>query len=478
MPNGYITFTYGGGSIAIGSSGIGGIDPFPTYSVTSEPIRKDTTNLGIKYNVTVTGTLILSSGSALATTVQSIVTATGEIGTLTISGNNTGTLTFTDCIMVSSEAAQQDDTSRGTQNQDYTLSFEAYNLAGATNSEKNLTDFSESWETSVDDGTYSDNGTLTQTMFTITQTLSATGRAGGNSGTYAGKSGYIAAKEWVEGRVALNPISTVPLDLSKTQQQIALQLPAQYTAYNRTKQVTQDIAEGTYSVTVTWQASKNAATSTIEFTLDNDQTAEAQTVRVSVTINGLSSFDLNGGTINKYDNAKLFYASIAGQIDGWAATFYQNNGNSKPLNLVSASRTDNQTDGTITIDRTFDDKDLTAFPGASSVSLNITYTNEDGGNNIVAILPVIAKTNGPIIQNMQTTGERKRSIALDVTMNQANRISKPTSQAFSYIAKYEPKVNPLYRENMTETWNPVNGAYTLNLDYVWTDSPSSPPPSP
>lgn len=468
MPNGYITFTYGGNSIAIGSVN----DPFPTYSVTSEPIRKDSINLGIKYNVTVTGTLILSSGSALATTVQSVVAATGEIGTLTIGGNNTGTLTFTDCIMVSSEAAQQDDTSRGTQNQDYTLSFEAYNLAGAANSATNLTDFSESWETTLDDGTYSDGGGVTspQTMFTITQTLSATGRAGGLSGPYQGKSGYIAAKDWVEDRVALNPILTPPLDLNETP--IALQLPAQYTAYNRTKQVTQDIAEGTYSVTVTWQASKSAATSTIEFTLDNDQTAEAQTVRVSVTINGLSSFDLNGGTINKYDNAKLFYASIEGQINGWAASFYQLNGNSKPLNLVSASRTDNRTDGVITIERTFDDKDLTAFPGASSVSLNITYTNEDGGNNIVAILPVIAKTNGPIIQNMQTTGERKRSIALDVTMNQANRISKPTSQAFTYIAQYEPNVSPLYRENMTETWNPVNGAYTLNLDYVWTDSPS------
>lgn len=476
--NGWVTFTPSGGtSIGIGQ----GSDPFPAYSITSEPIRKDRINLGIKYNITVTGTLIITS--TLVDAVNEIVNSTGLLGTLTIgSPAGVGNLTFTDCMITSFEAAQQDDVSRGTQNQDYTLSFESYQ-AGDPNYQF-LEEFSESWETSVDDSEYFDVGdenSFPTPVITITQTVSATGRSqSGNSNS--GKSAYTSAKEWVLSKVKSSPFTVAPLTYDKTPSAF-LGIPSSIItlsdgAYNRTRQRTDDIVDGTCSVTTTWKTGPSAqkATSSIEFTYSGDQNSEAQTVEVSITINGLSSLAIDGGTQNKYDNAESFYETIKNNISGWALAFYNKAataiiGRNLNPNPISTSRTDNRTDGTITISQTFDDKNI-PFPGASSVSVNITYTNEDGGNNIVAILPVIAKTNGPIIQNMQTTGERKRSVALDVTMNQSNRTAKPTSQALGYVAQYEPNVNPLYlyRENMTETWNPITGAYTLNLDYVWTDS--------
>jgi hypothetical protein len=341
-----------------------------------------------------------------------------------------------------------------------------------------LLDISESWESSVDETTYTDIGTgLPQTIFTITQTLSATGRPRGLSGgtVPAGSSGYIAAKAWVQGRISTNPITTVPQDFSKSPQLIALEIPVGYSTYNRTIQISQDILEGTYSATTTWQTSLYPATSTIEFSFTGDQTADAQNVEVNITVSGLSSLNLNGGTVDKYTNALAFYNTyIKPNISTWASTFYVTAGGTKTFNINSSSlsRSDNRTDGVITIGQTFNDR-VVPFPGAASVSLNITYNNEDGGNNIVAILPIIAKTNGPVIQDMQTTGERKRSIGLDVTMDQNNRVSKPTASALAYIDTYLPSVKPRYRENMTETWNPISGSYTLNLDYVWTDNQPS-----
>lgn len=468
-----ITFAVSGfPQITIG----GGGNPSPNFSVSTEPLRKDSLSFGNKYSITVTGTLIITGDLAdresnRRNLVKSLANIIGEVGTLTIVGSNP--LVFTECIFVSSEASEQDDVSRGIQNQDYTLTFEAYGISGQGIS-ANLSEASESWEVSVDDGTYADIGSgLSQTVFTITQTVSATGIARGNTGS--GQSGYIAAKNWVTGRVSTDPIVPVPpKDLSRTPVPIELNLPAGHTAYNRISQTTQDILDGVYSVTTTWQTSLYPATSSIEFTFSGDETSEAQTVQANITINGLSSNNLNGGTINKYDNAKAFYtAYIAGNISTWASQFYTTAGGTKTFNVnpISTSRSDNRTDGVITITQTFDDK-VVPFPGASSVSLNITYNNEDGGNQIVAILPIIAKTNGPIIQNMQTTAERKRSIALDVTMNQANRIIKPSAQALSYIQPYFPNVLS-YRENKTETWNPISGNYTLNVDFVWTDNQPS-----
>ena len=467
-----ITFTAGSESFNIG----GGSHPAPNFSVTAEPLRKDSLSFGNKYNITVTGTLIIGGDLTARETnrrnlVKSLANTIGEVGTLTIVGSNS--LVFTDCILVSSEAAEQDDFSRGIQNQDYTLTFEAYGMTGAGDN-LGLLEASESWEVSVDDGTYADIGSgLPQTVFTITQTVSATGMALGNSGD--GKSGYIAAKSWVTKRVSTDPISTPPQDLSRSPVPIELNLPASYAAYNRISQTTQDILDGVYSVTTTWQTSLYPATSSIEFTFSGDETSDAQTVQVNITINGLSSAALNGGTIDKYTNAESFYnANIKPNIASWASSFYTKTvsaGNTKSLNSspISTSRSDNRTDGVITITQSFDDK-IAPFPGASSASLNITYNNEDGGNQIVAILPIIAKTNGPIIQNMQTTNERKRSIALDVTMNQANRITKPSSAALSYIQPYVPTNVVSYRENKTETWNPISGNYTLNVDFVWTDN--------
>ena len=464
-----IIFTAGSETINIG----GGSHPAPNFSITTEPLRKDSLSFGNKYNITVTGTLIIDGDLTARETNRRILIRdnlaklTGSVGTLDIIGSTT--LTFTDCIFVSSEAAEQDDVSRGIQNQDYTLTFEAYAMTNSTDN-LGLSDASESWEVSVDDGSYADIGSDSpQTVFTITQTVSATGMALGNSAN--GKSGYIAAKNWVTGRVSTDPIVTTPTDLSRTSVPIELNLPASYAAYNRISQTTQDILDGVYSVTTTWQTSRHPATSSIEFTFSGDETSDAQTVQANITINGLSSVALNGGTIDKYDNAKAFYtAHIQGNISAWASQFYTTSGGVKTFNVnpISTSRSDNRTDGTITITQSFNDK-VVPFPGASSVSLNITYNNEDGGNQIVAILPIIAKTNGPIIQNMQTTAERKRSVALDVTMDQANRITKPSAQALSYIQTYFPNVLS-YRENKTETWNPISGNYTLNVDFVWTDN--------
>lgn len=155
---------------------------------------------------------------------------------------------------------------------------------------------------------------------------------------------------------------------------------------------------------------------------------------------------------------------------------------------LSFSQTHNQTDGTISITATFNDiaknKEINKYVSDETVS--VTSSNEDGSDQIIAILAVIAKGDGPIIQNMQTTKERKRSISLEWVVRPEFRTQMP--QGIHYVNRWykpvfditqfdpeegDPGSPPfpkpdVYQEGFTETWNPRTGQYSLSVDYVWT----------
>lgn len=480
-----ITYTNDNGTIQLGG---GGTNPYPRYSVQTSPQMKADHNYGTVFTIAATATYI-ATGDITSTGARSQDIA-GEVAAELLKGGGLGTLTintvgggvpliFTNCRLQDISASEQDDTSQGVLTQEFTATFEAYKMSyGATNSDGFygnlddglLEDFNESWEWSITEQNAFDPsvGDLDR-QWQCTYTVSATGRGSTT------ESGHKIAKDWVTGRTNnIDPLNYQDitgvtttldgLDSSGT-------LP-----FNKVTSRSEDVAAGSYSESITWVYSKYEAVCVVELSGNFAPREENNTVDVNVTVTGLEN-DSEGQGSAKYTNALAFYnAKVLNNISGWATTFY--NEFISPLltvsrslnsNAVSKSFTKNETDGVLTISTSFDDKEISEN-GILEQSVTITDTNIDGGNEIVAILPVIAKSNGPVIQDMATTGERTRSISLDLTMDQENRASKPTTLANGIIAPYKPTgVTVYYRQNRVEAWNPFSGTYNLSEDYVWTD---------
>ena len=147
---------------------------------------------------------------------------------------------------------------------------------------------------------------------------------------------------------------------------------------------------------------------------------------------------------------------------------------------LTFSRTDNETAGTITISTSFNDE-TPLFPGATSTSVSVDMNNEDGQVEVTAIKPVIGKIIGPVIQNMQVTTERTRTVSLNLVMDRYYRYVVPNGHSWidTYwkpnLGQYTSGPNngqdiPVYSRTRTQNFNPITGEYSASIEYVWTDA--------
>ena len=143
---------------------------------------------------------------------------------------------------------------------------------------------------------------------------------------------------------------------------------------------------------------------------------------------------------------------------------------------VAESQSHNQTNGTISYNATFDDATVD-FTGAVSQSVNVSFDNEDGGNETVAVIPVIGRSDGPIFQDMNTTGPRGRSITVELQMDRNNRSFSDKPDAISYIeSNYKPVISgpeKAYRQTRNENWDHMAGKYTITVEYSFNTTPDS-----
>ena len=102
--------------------------------------------------------------------------------------------------------------------------------------------------------------------------------------------------------------------------------------------------------------------------------------------------------------------------------------------------------------------------GALSESVTVNYDNEDGLDQIIAIIPIIGKADGPVIQDMGTTKEKKVSVTLDVVMLKGSRSSKPDGTTVAN--SYKP-TSTSYQETKTESWSPSTGSYNLSISWIY-----------
>ena len=506
-----ITFETEDGTVTIS----GGDDPFPAYSISAgERVETgDGTILDMSYTVSVTGQVVLTGAittdglrqQALMTKQKALldkIDTDFPHGVLVITGYKGTNIAFSDATLTGVTTPEVDDATGGMFFGDYTFEFTARRTK-KIGSVLYLGSADESWDVQENGERYLENTNITTDSpgktYTITHSLSATGLQK-RDGKEFEKSAWQQAKAWCVSRSVDSPAGAIKKDAADKTARFTdfyptgmgenstevMNLSSGFSYYNKSRVATVDIHSGTYTLTELWYVSKQSATHDVEISYDVDGEGLV-TVSVNGTIQGLDSKDFGATTEDKLTNAESVLGTCMDQ--SWALadntyTTLKATGNSgqgepasepcpgvvTPLSKKEQSRSvsKNKVTGSITYSVSYNDKEESAeaaAAGATEESISISDNNEDHSNNIVAIIAIIGKADGPIFQNMGTTNERKRSVSVEWTMDKCNRTTKPTVSATAAADNYKP--TGAYQQSKSESWTPATGKYSLSIDWVY-----------
>jgi len=483
-----------GSQITIGGTASTG--PFPKYSIERSPNRMGSGSpISNTYTITITGKIITDSSANIAVTgemqsnlhakmitkLQTDIALGLAVGRLEIVpyGGMPNAIEFADARLTSVQLPEQDDDSAGALYSDYTFSFEAYediSNSAASPYAYALQNVEETWELTPDeDYTYSNNSFATANKtYTITHTVSATGRDKYGSGPTFTDSAWSQAMGWVKSRLVNSPAAVILNDAAGnsnfTDYQAALMGDSSSTVapdlsdmgfYNHIRTPNCDFNGGSYSVTESWKASPNPATIDMEVNTEKDD-GGLVSMTLSGTITGLDNKKSIEKTIDRLANAEAMLTILDASAFSICSQYYTEDGNL--LNIVRAKSVGrNKGSGTITFSYSYNDS-IVSLEGAISTSIQITDDNEYRLNEIIAVIPIIGKDDGPIIQDMDTTNERKRSVQIDAVMGKTLRAAKPAT-GVALALSYAPTGG--YVQSLTENWEPGTGNYSISVEWTY-----------
>jgi hypothetical protein len=241
--------------------------------------------------------------------------------------------------------------------------------------------------------------------------------------------------------------------------------------------------------------------------LSSSITDTVSTVSVNGTIKGLTSAPASGSIFGgndntprntPYQNASLKYYQITNNgAFGPNCHIFRRASNLTNLSLnhqpLSVSIGTNEFTGEITYNIEYNDRPSNLVSGvlSESVSVNDTYPGD-----VFAVIPVIGRATGPVLQYIGGRTEYQRSVNIDLVMDRkyyqsitnipnpsVNQIrnfgilSKPSlvepfrSQINSIISAYSPAqeagVRKYFLSPPTETWDAKSGSYSLSLNWTY-----------
>jgi hypothetical protein len=384
-------------------------------------------------------------------------------------------------------------------------------------------DVNETWSFEVDEGTGTTHleeltfpgqpfETLNPRTYRITRNVSATGRDGFiTSGTPPGTPYRLLPWEQAKGYVKksiLNDIdgndgfSKYPNFLSQNAGQgifanDIINIVQDYGGYNHIRSENIDMTAGTYNVSDTWLLSSGTAYENYNMSIRSGLDSPLISVSIDGTIKGLTlisaSGDLYGGNFNTtankpFDNAKLKYYEISNSGKyGLTSSIYRRANNlvaptlnSQPKSLALGL---NEFTGEITYNLEFDNRRTNFISGVLSESINI---NDTYPGDIFAIIPVLGRQTGPILQYIGSRTEYKRDVGIEFIVDYTDLpygggreliLSKPSvnepvrSQLNDLIKQvspaYEPGIRKYFLNPPLETWDPKSGRYSLSLSWVY-----------
>lgn len=264
--------------------------------------------------------------------------------------------------------------------------------------------------------------------------------------------------------------------------------------YNHIVTENVDKTAGTYSVNETWIISPSASSGYENYNVSVSQsTGDSVKVSVEGTVKGLTPTMSSGSlytsmdtTNSAYDGALFKYNSISntGKFDINSFVFKRAQKTSRDaLNPtpVSVSVGANEFNGEITYNVEYDARPANFISGSLSenISINDTYPGD-----FFAVIPVIGRPTGPVLQNIGGRTEYVRNVTIEAVMASGYggdiksqlAFSKPSllpgtrdsinNIIYALSPSGEPGIRKYFLSPPQETWNPTERRYTLNL--TWT----------
>ena len=347
-----------------------------------------------------------------------------------------------------------------------------------------ITDAQESWILEDADVPENVHSTLQHT-FRLTHNVSAVGKR------FYDETGLLEKEAWEQAKdYVIQKLGITTADLRSSGNMF---VPNDIQAFNHIRSETIDRGAGSYIATETWlllnasgiNESGGRAFEDFDITTDASNDRAIKTVSINGTITGLETMIFAASTgdadqmvqTTKYASASGFFNIVENQLFGRAQTYSGLSLNMQPVRTVVGK---NPVLGLINYTFDYDTRPSTCISGALSEIITISDTNP---NDVFAILPVLGRQAGPVLQNINTFTESRRSVSIEVVMPTpsgcANTFetvaalidAKPDSKVAVIMDAFEEHLDnnfvKVFRESDTSEWNPVENRYSRVTAWVY-----------
>ena len=381
-----------------------------------------------------------------------------------------------------------------------------------------IQDFSESWNIEVDDER-AENLAIPRT-YRITHNISANGKAHyfPSGATVVKIPAWQSARDYVVNNlIAKSGIfdypNTTPLPYPNVNNQLGsgtMNLIDKYRGFNHTRTEDIDVSAGSFSVTETFLLASGDSYEDYNMSVSKGIDNAFVSVSIDGTVKGLNEISPSGfgehqtvgvgfvppaspPTIEviasgAYDNALKKYNEItnSGQY-GLTSDVFKRAQNSVAFELNSQPKSIslglNEFNGEITYSLEFDNRPTNIMSGVLSenISVNDTYPGD-----VFAIIPVLGRATGPVLQYVGSRTEYKRDVQIELQMDytdlhyasgrglitQKPSIVEPTRTQLRNLIKSlspegEPGVRQYFISAPSENWSPKTGSYNFSISWTY-----------
>lgn len=371
-----------------------------------------------------------------------------------------------------------------------------------------IEDYSETWDIEADEGT--GESVENPITYRISHTLNATGKTvygpdGLDYNYNENPSNQLNIPAWQQAkRFALQKLSYGQgsgIGYPNIAGQIGsgtVNLVDSYGGYNHVRTESIDVTNGSYSVTENWLLSSGTANESYSMTTSTSNTDPFISVSIDGNIKGLNQLTPSGmaqgnpefvARSGAYTNALNKYNQISnsGRF-GLTSDVYKRANNLVAVTLnsqpTSISLGTNQYTGDISYNLQFNNRPVNIVSGviAESIQVNDTYPGD-----VFAVIPVIGRATGPVLQYIGGRTEHKRDVSINLTMDYTKipygdqrssllmkkpSLVEPTaSQIAELLGELSPQGEPGVRKYFisppSESWNPKDGTYSFNVSWTY-----------
>lgn len=326
-----------------------------------------------------------------------------------------------------------------------------------------------------------DQADINQGTYTLTHTLSATGKRIYNEDGTLLMPAWEQAKNYILTGLAQNSPTFLGPKVTRTGLNVVHANAMGFYDYRRSQQI--DETGGVYSVTESWvcldlgrtQAEIDAGTpeekiqqkypSTYDVNMVKRLSDGKTTMSVEGTITGLSLWTTAPlkQTYTKFANAQQRWTSVKENLVAEIARVTEFSANTDPTSTQIGY---NERSGVITFNYEYDPAQAGGITGAISEVITIIDRNP---NDIYASIAVPYRNRGPILQDVHARGAKVRTINFDLVMKDGNRPSK-TELDQRLTGIYFPSkdsTRKLFLDSDEESWSPSTRRYTRSTTVTY-----------